>query len=147
MANGRSIRIADSGLSPARKIVKIISQVAIELREAKKPLVVERRPITASAIEPRPTKGDKNELSRVVFQEKSGMKAVLIFSMNWLKVKPGASRSCGTMTGLTKAATTSAARPTSIINIVKISGKVGRVFIVKRRCGCARAKITIKAAK
>lgn len=54
------MRTAESGLRPLKKIVKTMSQLAIELREAKKPLAVESNPMTASAIEARPTNGDRN---------------------------------------------------------------------------------------
>lgn len=68
--------MADSGLSPDKIMVKTMRQVAIELREAKKPLVVERRPMTASATEANPMNGDRKELSSAVFQAKKGRKAV-----------------------------------------------------------------------
>lgn len=139
--------MAESGFKPARKIVKMMSQVAMELREAKKPLAVERRPMTASAIEARPTKGERKTLSRAVLQEKSGKKAILIFSTKPLKVRPGASRSSGMIDGLMKAATTRAERPRRMMKIVRMRGMVGRVLMVKRRWGWRRAKTTIKPAK
>lgn len=147
IASGKRIRMADSGLRPAKNMVKMIKQVAMELREAKKPLAVESRPITARAIEARPMNGDRNWLSRVVFQEKSGKKATLILSIKPPSERPGAQSSSGMMFGLTKAATTRAARPMSIINRVKMSGMVGKVLIVKRRCGCKSANKTMKAAR
>ena len=70
------MRIAASGLSPERKIVKMTRQIAIELREAKKPFEVESRPMTARATDARPTKGERKELSSVVFQAKNGKTAV-----------------------------------------------------------------------
>ena len=73
---GSKIRMADSGFKPERKTVKTIRQLAIELREAKKPLVVESSPMIARAIEARPMNGDRKGLSRVVFQAKKGKKAV-----------------------------------------------------------------------
>lgn len=147
MESGNRIKIADSGLSPARKIVKTMRQLAMELREAKKPLVVDSKPMTAKAMDASPTKGERNWLSRVVFQEKSGRNATLTLSMNPLRVRPGASKSSGMILGLTKAATTRAASPINIINRVRISGTVGRVLIVKRRCGWRSANSTIKAAR
>ena len=68
--------MADCGVRPERMMVKMIKQVAMELREAKKPLVVERRPITASVTDARPMKGERKELSSAVLQEKNGKKAV-----------------------------------------------------------------------
>lgn len=139
--------MAESGFKPARKTVKMISQVAIELREAKKPLAVERRPMTARVISARPTKGERKTLSRAVLQEKSGKNATLIFSMKPLMVRPGASKSSGTIAGLIKAATTRAESPSKMMKIVRIRGIVGRVLIVKRRCGWSKAKMTMKPAR
>lgn len=139
--------MADSGLSPARKMVKTMSQVAIELREAKKPFVVERRPMTARAMEARPTKGERKALSSVVLHAKNGRKAVWILLMNVFQVRPGARKSSAMMPGLTTKLTTNEARPSRMMKIVRISGIVGRVLIVKRRCGWAIAKITMKAAR
>lgn len=139
--------MADSGFRPERKMVKTMKQLAMELREAKKPLVVESKPMTARAIEARPMNGDKNWLSKVVFQEKSGKKATLIFSMKPLIVRPGAHNNSGMMAGLTKAATTRAARPIKTMNRVRIRGMVGRVLMVKRKCGCNNANRMMKAAR
>ena len=147
MASGRIIKMAQSGFMPDRIIVKIISQVAMELREAKKPLVVESKPITARVIEPRPIKGERKVLSRAVFHEKRGRKAFWILVRKLLKVRPGARSSSGMMLGLTKIATTRAAKPNKIINKVRISGAVGKVLIVNLKCGCSRAKRTIKVAR
>lgn len=141
------MRIAASGLSPERKIVKMTRQIAIELREAKNPLEVESRPMTASATEARPTNGERKELSSVVFQAKNGKKAVWILSMKPVKEKLGVSRSSAMIFGLITAAMTAAANPMIIMKIVRTSGKVGRVLIVKRKCGCKKAKSTMKPAR
>ena len=147
IAIGSRIRIAHSGLSPDNKIVKIMRQLAIEFLEAKKPLAVDSRPITANAIEARPMKGDRKALSRVVFQAKKGKKAVWILVRNWVKEKSGVSRSSAMMDGLMKAAITRAVSPTIMMKIVRIRGKVGKVLIVKRKCGCKRAKRAMKIAR
>ena len=147
IAIGSKIRMADSGFKPDRKMVKTIKQVAIELREAKKPLAVERRPITARATEARPTNGDKKELSSVLFQAKNGRKAVWMLWKNWSSVRPGDSNSSVMIAGLMTDAMTRAARPMMMIKIVRTRGKVGRVLMVKRRCGCSSAKLTMNRAR
>ena len=135
MASGRRIRIADSGFKPERIIVKMIKQVAIELREAKKPLVVDNRPITARATEAKPTNGERKVLSSVVFQEKKGKKAIWRLVRKWSKLKSGARSNSLAMGGLINTAITSAAPPARMINVVITSGMIGRVLIVKRKCG------------
>ena len=144
---GKRIRIADSGLSADRMIVNMMNQLAIELREAKKPLVVESNPMTASANEPSPINGARNRLSIAVFQLKNGRKATLRFSIQVLGEKSGTNRSSAMMFGLMNAAMTRAANPMMIIKIVIISGTIGRVLMVKRRCGCNNANRTIKNAR
>lgn len=79
---GRRIRIEESGLRPDRMIVKIMRQLAMEFLEAKKPFVVDRRPIMARVMEARPMKGDKKVLSRGAFQEKKGRNATCRLSIN-----------------------------------------------------------------
>lgn len=147
MAMGKRIRMADSGLSPARKTVKMMSQVAMEFREAKKPFAVERRPMTARAMEARPMKGERKALSKVVFQAKNGMKATWILLMKVPQVRPGARKSSARMLGLTTKPTTKDVKPSKMMKIVRMRGMVGRVLIVKRRCGCMMAKATMKAAR
>lgn len=69
----------------------------------------------------------------MVFQEKSGKKAILILSRNCGKVRPEARSNSETMAGLTMAATTKVAMPIKIMNKVRMSGMVGSVLMVKRR--------------
>ena len=57
---------------------KTIKIEAIELREAKKPLVVENRPISANAKVGKLISGDKNTLSTLECHDKSGAKPVKI---------------------------------------------------------------------
>ena len=133
MAIGSRTRIAASGLRPERKMVKIMRQIAIELREAKKPLEVDRRPIMASATEASPMNGERKELSSVVFQAKKGKKAAWILLRKPDIEKLGVSSNSAMILGLIKAAITAAAKPVMMIKIVSTSGKVGRVLMVKRR--------------
>lgn len=125
--------MAASGLIPERKIVKMIRQLAMELREAKNPLVVEKSPMMASATDANPTKGDKNGLSSAVFQVKNGKKAVLRLSKKLPSEKLGVSNISLISAGLIKADITKTKSPITTIRIVAISGNVGRVLMVKRK--------------
>ena len=139
--------MAHSGLSPDKKIVKTIKQLAMELREAKKPLVVDKRPIIARATEASPTKGERKALSSAVFQAKKGKKAAWTLSRNLLREKSGARRSSAMMVGLIKAAITRVARPAIMMKMVRMRGRVGRVLMVKRRWGWRKANNTMKIAR
>lgn len=127
------MRMAASELIPDRKTVNTVRQLAIELRDAKKPLVVEKSPMMANATDASPTKGDKKGLSSAVFQVKNGKKAVLRLSKKPLNEKSGASSISLIKAGLIKADITKIKRPITTIRIVAISGNVGKVLMVKRR--------------
>ncbi len=71
--------MAASGLNPVIIKQNTIKIVAIEFREAKKPLVVENRPIRARAKSGKLTSGDKKTLSKLLCHEKIGAKPVMIF--------------------------------------------------------------------
>ena len=73
------MKIAAFGLKPVIIMQNIISMVAIEFREAKKPFVVEKRPIKAKARIGRLINGDRNTLSIVLCQEKTGAKPLKMF--------------------------------------------------------------------
>ena len=60
------------GLKPAIIRQNTIKIDAIELRDAKKPLVVEKSPIRANAKVGRLISGDKNTLSRLLCHENTG---------------------------------------------------------------------------
>ena len=81
MDRGRTRSRDASGFNPESKIVNMIRQVAIELREARNPLRVEKRPASAIAKVARPINGDKNIPSRALLQEKYGAIASLIFGI------------------------------------------------------------------
>ena len=72
------MKTMDSGLKPVRMIVNIISKVAMEFREAKKFLVVEKRPIRTKAKVGRLMSGDKKTLSGPLFQAKIVVKPLAI---------------------------------------------------------------------
>ena len=87
MANGKIIRTAQSGLNPEIIAVKIRKIEAIELREAKKPLVVEMRPVIASVREAIPIIGARKTDSMLPLQEKKARRAFLMFSRNVPQLK------------------------------------------------------------
>ena len=62
--------------------VKIRSKVAIELRDAKKPLVVENKPISASANIGKLMSGARNTLSSEPLHKKTGASPLPIFGKN-----------------------------------------------------------------
>lgn len=70
--NGKTKNIAAFGLNPVITKQNINKIVAIELRDAKNPLVVEKSPINANANKGKLSSGDKNTLSTVLCQEKTG---------------------------------------------------------------------------
>ena len=85
MESGRIIKTTAWGLKPVMMIVNTRRMVAIELREAKNPLVVENKPTKARAKIGRLMSGDKNTLSTVLCQENTGaMPAAML-----LKKSPG----------------------------------------------------------
>ena len=79
---GIMINTTELGLKPVMTTVKIRSSVAIELREAKKPLVVEKRPIRARANTGKLTSGDKIGPSGLVLHEKIGIMPFAILLKN-----------------------------------------------------------------
>ena len=76
--NGRMKKTIALGLKPVIKRQKTIKIEAMELREAKKPLVVENKPIRANAKIGKLTNGDKNTLSKLPVQENNGAKPAKI---------------------------------------------------------------------
>ena len=76
--NGRIKKITASGLKPVMTRQKIIKMEAIEFLEAKKPFVVENRPIKAIANTGKLINGDKKTFSRVLCHENTGAKPVII---------------------------------------------------------------------
>ena len=76
--NGRIRKIIELELNPVMTMQKTIRIVAIELREAKKPLVVENRPMSESAKIGRLIRGERNTLSRLFCQEKTGAKPLMM---------------------------------------------------------------------
>ena len=78
MASGRMIRTTALGLKPVIMRVKTMRTDAMELREAKKPFVVENKPMRARAKIGREIRGERKTLSIVLCQEKTGARPVPI---------------------------------------------------------------------
>lgn len=66
---------------------------------------------------------------------------------NSSKEKSGVRRILAIIGGLIKAAITNAATPMMIMKTVSTSGIIGKFLMVKRKCGCKKAKSTIKRAR
>ena len=74
--NGRIKKTILSGLKPVINRQKIISSVAIELREAKNPFVVENKPIKDKAKVAILRSGDSNAPSVLLCQERGERRAL-----------------------------------------------------------------------
>jgi hypothetical protein len=99
MERGSIKKIAALGLNPVIIRVNRRSRDAMELREAKKPLVVENRPIRASANTGRLIRGDRNTFSVVFLQENTGARPEEILEKNLFVSKPLANRSSERVSG------------------------------------------------
>ena len=80
MANGMMMSTTQNGLKPDKRMVKTIKMEAMEFLEAKKPLVVEMRPVKARAREARPIIGARKTDWILPLQEKNGRKASLMLA-------------------------------------------------------------------
>lgn len=147
IVNGKMKKITALGLKPVIMMVKIIRSVAMELREAKKPLVVEKMPIRAMANVGRLISGDKNTLSRLARHEKTGAMPFVRFLTKSLKLKFFANNNSCITGGLLMILIINAETPAIINKLVIISGSFGRLLIIKRRCGCRKTKRTQNTAK
>lgn len=145
MASGRMIKTAEFGERPEMKTVNKISIVAIELREAKKPLAVLIRPATAIESEAKPIIGESIVETALPVQEKNGKKADLIFPKKLLKLSVQRS-SRAVLWNLRKLKTRNANAKTDTATMA-ISGFLGRLLTVKRRWGWVRTKIIINPAR
>ena len=147
MANGKIRKITALGLNPVIINVKTRSKVAMELREAKKPLVVENRPINASASIGKLTSGAKKTLSSEPLHKNTGAKPVLIFGKNFVMSKSLANNSSMMVSGWLIIFMRRAEIP-AITNSPTIArGSFGKLLTMKRRCGCRNTKKTQNTAK
>ena len=119
----------------------------MELREAKKPLVVEKRPIKAIAKVGKLMSGDKKMLSTLVRHEKTGARPAFKFGINDSGEKFLAIKSSAMTEPLLIILTTNAASTEITTRAVMMRGILGRDFRMKRRCGWVTAKMTQKTAK
>ena len=121
--------------------VKRSSSDAIEFLEAKKPLVVENRPTSASAKTGRPIKGARKIVPPPPNHLNAGsIPARKLFqkSARWKSLVSSSSR---IIPGWLIALITNAVIPAIIIILVKRSGNFGKLLNTKRRCGCRNTKI------
>ena len=87
IANGKTKNITASGLKPVMITVNTSNKEAIELRDAKKPLVVENRPISAKASCGKLINGAKNTLFVPSNQARTGEKPAPMFGKKSLPSK------------------------------------------------------------
>ena len=133
--SGMIIKTIELGLNPVITTVKTRRSVAIELREAKKPLVVEKRPINAIAKVGKLMSGARKILSTLVRHASSGFRPVLrlfqkISGERFLEASKSA-----IVLPLLMIFTINAARPEIAMRPVNINGIFGNDFKTKRRCG------------
>ena len=141
------MRTAQNGLNPERTTVKTIKIEAIEFLDAKKPLVVEIRPVMASANEARPIIGDKKTDSMLPLHEKNGRKASLIFEKKWPREKSSIRNRALAVSGKRRISYPSTPTAASMMTLAIMNGTFGKDLIMKRRCGCKKAYSTTKMAK
>ena len=135
------------GLNPVIIIQNTIKIEAIELREAKNPLVVENSPIKAKANVGKLISGDKNVPSTLLCQENTGVNPAAIFPKKCWSSKPGANNNAIIVSGRRTTFSPSATIPDTMMSPTNINGNLGRFLTINRRCGCIRTKITQKTAK
>lgn len=147
MVNGRIKNTIAFGLKPVITTVKSRSKVAIELREAKKPLVVEKMPISTIAKLGKPINGARIVLLTVPLHENIGATPVVRLCQNSLKLKFLANNNSIMVSGRLMVLMISAVMPATISMQVKMRGILGNDLIIKRRCGCKKTNRIQKMAK
>jgi hypothetical protein len=147
MANGKIKNTTSSELKPVIINPNTINNEAIKLRDAKKPFVVEKRPISASAKIGRPIKGARNTLSRLRCHENIGARPAAILPKNCPAWKSLANNSSMMVAGLLKILIPSAVNPANMIIDTIIRGNLGNLFTIKRKCGCINTKPIQNIAK
>ena len=130
---------AAKGLRPASKIVKMINIEAMEFLEAKKPLVVEIRPVIARASEASPIIGAKNTDSILPLQEKNGKKASLILEKYLPQEKSSIKVRDFRVSGWRSTSRVKAEITVRVIIIPSTKMAFGIDFTIKRRCGWIKA--------
>ena len=124
-----------SGLNPVIIMQNTIKMLAMELREAKKPLVVEKSPIRLSAKNGKLINGDKKTLSTVVRQDNNNLTPAAKLLKKLLISKFGAKSNFIMASGWLEIFTPKAANPVRMIRVMRIRGILGSFLIIKRRCG------------
>lgn len=145
--NGKIKNTIASELKPVIIKQKTINIEAIELRDAKKPLVVENNPINPNAKTGRLINGERKTLSGVVCHENIKTKPLMILLKKCSIANPSAKNNLIKVSGRLNAPTSSATNPASRIIPTITSGNFGKSLIIKRRCGWSNTKNTQKIAK
>ena len=131
--SGNIKNITASGRKLVTTRVNTSKSDAIELRDAKNPLVVENRPMRAIAKVGKLISGDKKMLSTLVRHESNGRRPVLRFPIIMSGVKPRAVKSSVIVLPLLMILIMSAARPEITMSAVMIRGIFGKDLRTKRR--------------
>ena len=132
------------GLNPVITRQKTIKMLAMELREAKKPLVVEKRPISASANTGKLMSGERNTFSELDCQDKSGAMPVDMLLRKMPMRKSLANNNSRIVCGLLNMLILKAVKPAMsrrATNTMRIFGSFLKIIL---RLGC---KITNKIQK
>ena len=145
--NGKMMNTMASGLKPVIMIVKTMRRVAMELREAKKPLVVENRPISPMAKIGRLMSGERNTLSRLLFQENTNANPDERLLKKFEIWKSRENNNSIAIDGLLIILIIRAAMPARTKTPMIISGIFGRFLMTKRRCGWVRTNTIQRTAK
>ena len=135
------------GLKPVIIKVKTKSSEAIELREAKKPFVVENKPIKAKAKIGKLINGVKNTLSSEPLHKNTGAKPLPIFPKKCEISKSFANNNSIMASGLLIMLITKTDIPLNTNSPTTTSGNFGKLLITNLRCGWQNTKITQKIAK
>ena len=139
MANGKMMRTAQSGLKPEMMAVKMINIEAMEFLEAKKPLVVEMRPVMARMSDAIPIIGARKIESILPLQEKKTRTAFFILLKKTPQEKSFINISSVMVDGYLIISYPRQPMTTRTAIAVMINGIFGSERIMKRRCGWASA--------
>ena len=145
--SGKIMKIIISLLKPAMINPNMINSVAMEFLEAKKPLVVENSPISASDNIGRLSSGAKNTLWTNPCQVNNNVNPCTTLPKNIDGSKPSASKSSEITSGWFTILNTNTAIPPRISSAIKTSGTLGKLFTINLRCGCRKTNNTQNIAK
>ena len=147
MVNGKIKKMTALELNPVIMTLKMSNNVAIELRDAKKPLVVEKMPISAITKVGRLINGARIMLSALPRHEKIGATPVVRLCQKSPRLKFLANNNSIMVSGWLMVLMMSAVIPATIAMQVRINGIFGSDLIMKRRCGCKKTNRIQNTAK